>query len=83
MKNTSSSYNTKKTIALLVVDYLFALGGSVIGVIIGETIGSKQQKMSSDTQAYTYPEWARKHGKFISNTAAIIFYIGLLIGFLA
>ena len=52
MKNTSSSYNTKKTIALLVVGYLFALGGSVIGVIIGETIGSKQQKMSSDASLY-------------------------------
>ena len=78
MNNIPTYYTRKKTIALLVIGYLFALSGSIIAVIIGETIRSKQQKFSSDTQAYKYPDWARKHGKFISNTAAVIFYIGLL-----
>lgn len=79
----ASVQQSKKAPFLIFVGYLFALSGSVIGVLIGETIRSKQITFSNGVAEYKYTKETRKHGKFISNLAATIFYLGILLGLFA
>jgi hypothetical protein len=84
---TITNYNppiqpVKVSQIVIFLGYLFAIGGSVIGVIIGHTIKTKQIKLPDNTMAYKYIASDRKHGKSISNIATTMFTLGLILSLL-
>lgn len=62
----------------IVVGYIFAILGGIIGLIIGWYIVSSKKVLPNGERVYTYNESDRKHGKIILIIGIPIFIIGVV-----
>ena len=64
---------------LVITGYVFAISGSVIGMIIGYKLMSKVKSTEISENAFRYNDRDRKHGKIMDKIAGTMFFIGLFL----
>jgi hypothetical protein len=79
----NQTFPKKHQSGLIFIGYVLAIFGSIIGVVIGYTLKSKQAELPDGNRAYKYSENDRKHGQQIATIAVVMFCIGLALKILS
>jgi hypothetical protein len=75
--SNNQTFPKKHQSGLIFIGYVLAIFGSIIGVVIGYTLKSKQAELPDGNRAYKYSENNRKHGQQIATIAVVMFCIRL------
>lgn len=62
---TASGYGKRAGTGLIVVGYIFAALGGLIGLIIGALLAFGKERLSDGTKVPRYDTYSVKHGKII------------------
>jgi H+/gluconate symporter-like permease len=73
----NQTFPKKHQSGLIFIGYVLAIFGSIIAVVIGYTLKSKQAELPDGNRAYKYSENNRKHGQQIATIAVVMFCIRL------
>ena len=83
MNPNNQTFPKKHQSGLIFIGYVLAIFGSIIAVVIGYTLKSKQAELPDGNRAYKYSKNDRKHGQQIATIAVVMFCIGLALKILS
>ena len=83
MNPNNQTFPKKHQSGLIFIGYVLAIFDSIIAVVIGYTLKSKQAELPDGNRAYKYSENDRKHGQQIATIAVVMFCIGLALKILS